>query len=344
MDKQNLIGLLPANFSESIEGPAFRIQQIFDWIYRKKVDSFSSMTNLPLVLREKLASQFKIGSTKVLKIQQSATGARKYLIGLSDGQAVEAVLIPYKNWVTLCLSTQVGCPGGCVFCFSGRNGLKRNLSFQEIVEEIWLIEKIEDKRVKNIVFMGMGEPLLNYPNLARALEVINSPQGLGIGSRRITVSTVGIPDKIVQLARDWPEVNLAISLHAPDDKLRNQLVPLNRTFPLKDVLAAWEEYFSLTHKRVTVEYGLWRGVNDKLEHVYQLCDLVANRSVHINLIPGNGASDDRWRPSSPARVKLFAQILRERGINTTIRRSLGHDIKAACGELSRTYIGKEEVG
>ena len=340
MKKRNLIGLLPLDIYSWLEEegePSFRAQQIFQWIYEKKVDSFFDMTNLPLALREKLSSVFSLGNSKIEETQQSKDGTIKFLIHFPPQDNVEAVLIPHQDHRTLCISTQVGCPAGCVFCATGLAGFRRNLTYQEIAEEIWLIEKETGMTANNLVFMGMGEPLLNYENVHRALQVINSPQGFHKGARRITISTVGIPDKIVKWGRDWPEVNLAWSMHAPRDELRSLLIPLNKVYPLGEVLGAIREYLSITHRRVTVEYTLWQDINDGKEDAQEVAKLLKNLLVHVNLIPGNLVPSSAFSPSSPGRVKAFASVLEEKGIQVTIRKPRGQDIQAACGELYRIY-------
>ncbi|HPU08635.1 MAG TPA: 23S rRNA (adenine(2503)-C(2))-methyltransferase RlmN [Candidatus Atribacteria bacterium] len=340
MEKRNLIGLLPSDIYSWLETegePSFRAQQIFQWIYEKKADSFDKMSNLPLTLREKLDGTFSLGSSRVEEVQKSKDGTVKFLIRFPPQGTVETVLIPHLDHRTLCLSTQVGCPVGCTFCATGLAGFRRNLTYQEIVEEVWVVEKETGVVANNLVFMGMGEPLLNYENVHRALQVINSPEGFRKGARRITVSTVGIPDKIVKWGRDWPEVNLAWSMHAPRDELRSWLIPINKVYSLEQVLGAIKEYLAITHRRVTVEYTLWQEINDSKEDAQEVAKLLKNLLVHVNLIPGNLVSYSTFSPSSPERVKAFASVLEERGIKVTIRKRRGQDIQAACGELYRIY-------
>ena len=340
MRKKNLIGLLPSDIYSWLEEegePSFRARQIFQWIYEKKADSFFDMTNLPVALREKLDSAFSLGSSQIKEIQKSKDGTVKFLIHFPPQDNVEAVLIPHRDRRTLCLSTQVGCPAGCTFCATGLAGFRRNLTYQEIVEEIWVIEKETGMTANNLVFMGMGEPLLNYENVHRALQVINSPEGFRKGARRMTVSTVGIPDKIVKLGRDWPEVNLAWSMHAPRDELRNLLIPLNKVYPLEQVLRAIKEYLAVTHRRVTIEYTLWNEINDSKGDAQEVAKLLKKLLIHVNLIPGNLVPSSAFSPPSPRRVKAFASVLEENGIQVTIRKPRGQDIQAACGELYRIY-------
>ncbi len=343
MNKKNILGLLPHEWKVWLEDrnePAYRAKQIGRWIYGERVSSFQEMTDLPLVLREALATHFVIGVGRVEEKQCSQDGTKKFLLSFGNG-GVEAVLIPHRTHCTLCVSSQIGCPVECQFCTSGRVGFLRNLEFQEIIEEIWLIEREEKRRINNIVFMGMGEPLLNYDELSCALRVITSPDGLGIGARHITVSTVGVPDKIVRLGREWKEVNLALSLHAPYDGLRSQLVPLNKVYPLSTLFQAVREYIALTHRRVTVAYTLWSGINDGVKEARALACLLKGMLVHVNLIPGNVVGDSSFRPSSRQQMARFAQELRGQGVEVTVRKTRGQDIEASCGELYRIWKGGE---
>ncbi len=337
--KRNILGMLPSDlvpwFLGEGESP-YRARQILHWVYGKKVASFLEMSDIPLPLREKLSLSFSLGSSKILKIWNSQDGTKKFLLGFSGGDSVEVVTIPQRSWCTACLSTQVGCPVRCPFCATGRAGFRRSLSAEEIVEELWVVEQ-KGGRITHLVFMGMGEPLLNYEELTKALQVFNSPDGFGIGSRRITISTVGIPKGMVRLARDWPEVNLALSLHAPSDELRNFLVPINKAYPLKALLGALREYLRLTRRRVTIEYTLWQEVNDEKEHALALAGLLGGLLVHVNLIPGNRVPGTPFLPSSAKRLEIFATLLRKEGITVTLRKSRGHDIRAACGELYRIH-------
>lgn len=344
--KRNIIGMLPSDLipwlGERGE-PPYRAKQILRWVYERKVASFQDMSDIPLKLREELMASFSLGVTECVEVRVSADGSKKFLLAFSSSDTVEVVAIPHRSWCTVCLSTQVGCPVRCPFCATGRAGFRRSLAPEEIVEEAWRVSKEENQRITHLVFMGMGEPLLNYESLHRALQVFNSPEGFTIGSRRITVSTVGIPEKIIQLGQDWPEVNLAVSLHAPTDDLRNFLVPLNRVYPIRSLLVALREYLHRTRRRVTIEYTLWQDVNDKREHALQLSRLLRGLLVHVNLIPGNRVRGTPFVPSSRKRLEMFARLLREQGIPVTLRRSRGHDIQAACGELYRIHGLEGEI-
>lgn len=343
MGKRNIVGLLPQDlfswFEERGE-PAYRARQVALWLYQRGVSCFEDMTDLPVKLRRALAESFQVGELHIKERLRSQDGAEKFLLTLHDGNAVEEVLIPHRGRNTLCVSSQVGCPVGCPFCATGRTGFKRNLNFQEIVEEVWLVERERRLKVENLVFMGMGEPLLNYDHFSKALRVINAREGLRIGSRRITVSTVGVPGAIVQLGRDFKEVNLAVSLHAPDNDLRSLLVPLNRIYPLSSVLRSVREYITLTNRRVTVEYTLWQDVNDSAKDAHALARLLVEMLVHVNIIPGNQVAGSSFRPASSERIERFVRILKENRINVTVRKSRGRGIQASCGELYRIQEGK----
>jgi 23S rRNA (adenine2503-C2)-methyltransferase len=344
VDRKNLIGLLPRELSSWFEErgePAYRARQVTSWLYGKKVARFEEMTDLPASLRKVMAEHFQIGSLRIAESLVSGDGTEKFLFALHDGHAVEGVLIPHRKHTTLCVSSQVGCPVGCPFCATGRVGFKRSLNFQEIAEEVWLVERVRGLSIDNLVFMGMGEPLLNYDHLSLALRVINARDGLGIGARRMTISTVGVPEAIVQLGREWREVNLAVSLHAPDNDLRSFLVPLNKVYPLSSVLKSVKEYINLTNRRVTIEYTLWQDVNDGVREAQALVRLVGGMLVHVNIIPGNQVKGSPFRPSSRDRVERFSRILQENRINVTIRRSRGQNIQASCGELYRIQEGEK---
>ncbi|MCX7667416.1 MAG: 23S rRNA (adenine(2503)-C(2))-methyltransferase RlmN [Atribacterota bacterium] len=343
LEKKNIVGLLPQDLSSWLEErgePGYRARQIFLWLYQRKVACFEGMTDLPANLRRRLADSFRVGDLQIKEMVCSQDGTEKFLFVLWDGNAVEGVLIPHRTRNTLCVSSQVGCPVGCPFCATGRVGFKRNLNFQEIVEEVWLVERKRRLKVENLVFMGMGEPLLNYDHFSRALRVINAQEGLRIGARRITVSTVGVPEAIIQLGRDFKEVNLAVSLHAPDNDLRSLLVPLNKVYPLSSVLKSVQEYITLTNRRVTVEYTLWQDVNDGAKNAQALAHLLTGMLVHVNVIPGNQVAGSSFRPASLERIERFVRILRENRINVTVRKSRGRGIQASCGELYRIREGK----
>ncbi|MGQ9473528.1 MAG: 23S rRNA (adenine(2503)-C(2))-methyltransferase RlmN [Candidatus Caldatribacteriaceae bacterium] len=344
MEKGNVMGLLPQDlltFVRERGEPTYRAQQIISWIYEKKVRHFEEMTDLPRHLREALREHFTIGTARVQEHLCAPDGTEKFLFALQDGFAVEGVLIRHRERDTLCISSQVGCPVGCPFCATGKAGFKRNLYFHEMVEEIWWAEKICGGRIRNLVFMGMGEPLLNYDHLSLALRIINAREGFRIGTRRITVSTVGVPENIIRLGKEWREVNLAVSLHASCDELRSVLVPLNRVYSLSQVLKSIREYINLTNRRVTIEYTLWQDVNDSTQDVYNLVRLLEGMMVHVNVIPGNWVEGSPFFPSPVPKIERLVRILREHGIPVTVRKSRGQGIHASCGELYRIWEGEE---
>lgn len=315
----------------------YRAQQIFEWIYRKRVDSFEKMTNLPKSLREKLVQEFVVNPMRVIDTVNSSDGTCKFLIALADGMSIETVAIPHQDRLTVCVSSQVGCPVGCSFCATGQAGFKRNLEPGEIVGQVWLAARELSRRVNNIVFMGMGEPLLNYDNLHRALLILNAPWGMGIGARRVTVSTAGVPSAILRLAEDWPELRLAVSLQSPFSEVRDYLIPLNRVYSLRSLLDALKAYVARTRHRVTIEYTLWEDVNDRIKDAYELVKILRGINVFVNLIPGNQVEGLPFLPSSPPRVKKFYNILKENGLEVSVRLSRGQDINAACGNLYRIH-------
>jgi 23S rRNA (adenine2503-C2)-methyltransferase len=336
MEKSNIIGLLPNDlltFLEMMSEPSYRSKQITHWLYQQKATTWDEMKNLPLGFRQVLSQRFDIGQIKIETKMVSSDQSMKYLLRLADGNGIEIVVIPHRKRITICLSTQVGCPVGCSFCATGQSGFSRNLTYQEIVESAWKTQIESNSVIKNIVFMGMGEPLLNYEQLSKAIQVFNHSDGFNIGSRNMTVSTIGIPDKIIKLAQEWPQVNLAVSLHAPKNELRKQLIPINDVYPISQLMKTIEQYIALTHRRVTIEYSLWTDINDQREYAFQLASLLRGLLVHVNLIPGNPIAECHFVPSSPARVMTFARILEDNKINVTIREPRGQDIGAACGEL-----------
>lgn len=320
--------------------PAHRFGQIYQWIFDKRATDFSMMSDLPLFLREELAKKFKIFSIEeaVQKIAQDDT--RKLLLKLSDGQNIECVLMKEDARRTVCISTQVGCAMGCVFCASGIDGVIRNLEAHEIMEQMILARNLLPlgDRLTHIVVMGMGEPMTNLENLLAALEVACSPKGLGLSARHITISTVGIPQKIRKLAECKKQYHLAVSLHAPNDELRTQIIPTNKKIGIQEILAASDDFFELTGRQVTFEYILLGGVNDLPAHAKELSALLANRKAHVNLIPFNTVTDLPFKRPQQASVEEFARVLKKGGQSATIRKRKGADIDAACGQLRRTVL------
>ena len=321
---------------EELAEPRFRARQILRALYRRAATSYDEMTDLPKELRARLALELPLLSTETAEIQRSADGTRKILVRLHDDRFVEAVMIPEGDRRTACISTQVGCPAGCVFCASGLAGLTRNLTAGEIVEQwIHLTRVVRDEGAEgltNVVVMGMGEGLLNYDALVAGLRRLNHEATAGFGLRRVTVSTVGLPDRIDRLAAEGLPVHLALSLHGPDDATRSQIVPFNERWPVAEVVAAVRRYAATTHRDATFEYILLDGINDSPEHAARLAAL-AGRHVNVNLIPCNPVEGLPYRPPPRERVDAFAARLAQEGVVVNVRRTRGDDIDAACGQL-----------
>jgi len=318
--------------------PGYRAAQIDRWIFAHRAAAFEQMTDLPKAMREQLAEQFPLFTTRAVAHQQADDGTHKLLLETADRQRVECVLLADdRGHHTACISTQVGCAMGCVFCASGLDGVVRNLSRGEILEQVLQLNRLldETQRLSHIVVMGMGEPLANLDNLLPALAVATAREGLGISVRRITISTVGLPRGIRRLAEQDIPYHLAISLHAPDDALRNQLVPANRKFGIKAVLAAADAYFDKTGRRVTYEYVLLAGVNDRPEHARQVAALLAGRNTLVNLIPYNPVPELPYRSPTPGATAAFAEVLTHARVNVQVRYRKGDRIDAACGQLRR---------
>jgi 23S rRNA (adenine2503-C2)-methyltransferase len=321
--------------------PKFRAGQILQWVYRQRVSSWEQMTNLPAELRQNLSAEIPLILPQVLREQGSADTTRKFLFELSGGDRIESVLIPASPALyggpsdrrTLCLSSQVGCAYGCKFCASGLDGWKRNLSAGEIVGQFLAVEAITGEKINNLVFMGMGEPLANYDSLLRAIEIFNADWGLGLGARHMTLSTSGLVPRIYDLARQPKQVRLAISLHGATDEVREKIMPVNRRYPLAELMDACLEYTRLKKQYLTFEYILIEGVNSDLTHARDLARLCRRLRSKVNLIPYNRVEGLPWeRPSEPAQ-DAFLAILTQAGIPATLRREKGHDIAAACGQL-----------
>lgn len=323
----------------------YRAEQIFEWLYKKRVTTFEEMTNLPKKLRELLNEHFSITTLKTLVEQTSSDGTKKFLFELKDGFSIETVLMRHNYGNSVCVTTQVGCRIGCTFCASTLGGLKRHLEAGEIVSQVVKVQKALDEtndRVSSIVVMGIGEPFDNYDSLMSFLKIVNHEKGLNIGARHITVSTSGIIPKIYKFAEENMQINFAISLHAPDDELRSQLMLINRAYPLPKLMEAVKYYIEKTGRRVSFEYGLFGGVNDSIEHAEKLARLVKGMKCHINLIPVNYVPERNYTRTPKEQIFLFEKTLKNHGINVTIRREQGHDIDAACGQL-RAKERKEET-
>ena len=324
------------NWLQEQKQPKFRANQIFDWLFKKRVTSIDEMSNLPKDLKGLMQESFDVTTLKERKKQVASDGTTKFLFELSDGDLIETVLMRHKYGCSVCVTTQVGCRIGCKFCASTLSGLKRNLQAGEIVAQVLRVQQYLDEsqeRVSHIVVMGIGEPFENYENLTKFIEIINSEKGLNIGSRHITVSTSGIVPKIYNFADQHPQVSFAVSLHAPTDELRTQLMPINRAYPLEKLMEAVKYYIKQTNRRITFEYGLIKNVNDAVECANQLADLVGRLNCHINLIPVNYVPERGFDRTPIEHIEKFEQTLKKRGVNVTVRRELGSDIDAACGQL-----------
>lgn len=323
----------------------FRGEQIFDWLYKKRVKSFAEMTNLSKELRTKLEENFSLTTLKTIVEQTSTDGTIKFLFELHDGFSIETVLMRHNYGNSVCVTTQVGCRIGCTFCASTLGGLKRNLVAGEIVAQVVKVQQTLDElgeRVSSIVIMGIGEPFDNYDEMLKFLKIVNHDKGLNIGARHITVSTSGIIPKIYAFADENLQINFAISLHAPNSELRSRLMPINRAYKLPDLMEAVRYYIEKTGRRVSFEYGLFGGVNDQVEHAIELAHLVKGLKCHINLIPVNYVPERDYVRTPREQIFLFEKTLKQHGINVTIRREQGHDIDAACGQL-RAKERKEET-
>ena len=317
--------------------PSFRARQIFEWVYRALAADFSAMTNLPLALRQKLAGLGIIQSLAPLETVTSADGlTTKTLLQLRDGETIESVLMRYEGRQSVCISSQVGCALNCPFCATGQSGFKRNLSPGEVVEQVLYFARqlqSQDLAVSNVVLMGMGEPLANYEAIWQAIRILNDARGLRLGARRFTISTAGMVPGIRRMAEEGLEVGLAVSLHAANDALRNRLVPLNKRYPLSDLIAACREYAEHTSRRVSFEYALIQNVNDDPQQARELGQLLRGLLCHVNLIPLNPTTDCAYRPASRERIMAFRRELNDTGIPNTVRLGRGADIQAGCGQL-----------
>jgi 23S rRNA (adenine2503-C2)-methyltransferase len=321
--------------------PLYRARQIADWLYQKRAQSFDEMTDLPREFRHRLAEQFDLSKIDIVRVLGSRDTTRKFLFRLEDESLIESVLIPASPALygsradrrTICVSTQVGCAYGCKFCASGLEGFSRNLAPNEIVDQIMAVERENGEKIDNIVFMGMGEPLANFDNLLRAIRIINASWGLGIGARHITVSTSGLAPQIRKLADEPLQIRLAISLHGASDAVRSQIMPINRRYNLETLLSACDYYVSHKKQRLTFEYILIANVNDSDEQARLLARHAKRLLAKVNLIPYNTVHGLPWSRPPEDRQKKFLSILREHGIEATLRREKGHDIDAACGQL-----------
>ena len=316
----------------------FRAEQIFKWLYEARVSNFDDMTNLSLELREKLKQVYEIKEFKILKKQVASDGTKKYLFDVLDGNAIETVLMEYHHGFSICVSSQIGCKMGCKFCASTGIPFARNLTAGEIIEQIMAVERDTGVRISNIVFMGIGEPLDNYDNVVKAIRIINHPKGLNIGARHISISTSGLVPKIYQLAEENIQCTLSISLHATTDEQRSKMMPVNNRYNIEELLQACKDYIKKTHRRISFEYALAKENNDNLEDAKRLVKLLKGMLCHVNLIPINKIENGSYTKSSNENIMKFRDYLNDHGIVATIRRELGSDIDAACGQLRRKNL------
>ena len=323
---------------ENIGEKKFRAEQIFKWLYVEKVKEFDEMTNLSLELREKLKNEYDICNFKILRKQESSDGTKKYLFDVLDGNAIESVLMEYHHGRTICVSSQIGCKMGCKFCASTGLKFARNLTAGEIVEQILAVEQDTGYKISNVVFMGIGEPFDNYDNVMQAIKIINNQKGLSIGARHISISTSGLVPMIYKFADEELQCTLSISLHATNDEKRSEMMPINNRYNIKELMEACKYYIEKTNKRISFEYALAKDNNDNLDDAKELVKLLKGMLCHVNLIPINKIENGKYTKSSNENIIKFRDYLNEKGITATIRRELGSDIDAACGQLRRKNL------
>ena len=310
----------------------FHADQLFSWLYEKRISSISEITNIKKDILEQLAGDYSFSKLKLIQVERDVDVC-KYLFELTDGEHIEAVLMKHDYGNSVCVSSQVGCNMGCKFCESGRRKKVRNLETWEMVTQLLMIEEDLGSRISHVVVMGIGEPFDNYDNLLKFFLIINHPKGLAIGARHITVSTCGIVPKILEFS-DFPlQINLAISLHAPTDELRNQIMPINKAYPLKELISSLEVYLNKTNRRITFEYIMLEGINDSVECAKQLVKLIGHLNCYVNLIPYNETNNLDFKRSSTVQIMKFYDILKKNKLGVTIRREFGSKISAACGQL-----------
>ncbi len=336
----NLKSMTLPELSETLKSmgqPAFRAKQLYTWLHRG-ARSYDEMTNLPAALRERLEAEYPIAAPTVVRRQESQKdGTIKYLWQLADGNCVETVLMRYRYGNTVCISTEVGCRMGCAFCASTIGGLVRRLEPYEMLDEVLFTQVDSGQLISHIVLMGIGEPLDNFDNVMRFLELVNSPEGMNISMRHISLSTCGLVPKIDELAKRKLQLTLSVSLHAPNDAIRNAIMPVNKAYPSEELLAACRRYYAATSRRISFEYAMIDGVNDTPAHAQELIRRLKGLPAHFNLIPLNHVEESPLKPSSKAAVALFQKTLEDAGIPATVRRTLGSDIDASCGQLRRKY-------
>ncbi|HIT11724.1 MAG TPA: 23S rRNA (adenine(2503)-C(2))-methyltransferase RlmN [Candidatus Pelethosoma merdigallinarum] len=314
----------------------FKATQVFEWLYEKRVSSFEEMSNVKKSVIQVLQQDYVMEPLKIMDILTDVD-VHKYLFQLSDGEKVEAVLMKHDYGNSICVSTQVGCNMGCTFCESGRLKKRRNLEAYEMVLQLLMVEEHLGERISRVVLMGIGEPFDNYENVMKFIDIINHPKGMAIGARHITISTCGIIPKIKEFMKEKRQVNLAISLHAPNDTLRSRLMPINKSYPLTELIPVLKEYVDETHRRLTFEYIMLKGINDQKVHAIELAKLLRGINCYVNLIPYNETSHIEYEKSSKERILQFYDTLKKEKINVTIRREFGSKVMAACGQLRSHY-------
>ena len=319
-------------YFESIGEKKFKATQVFEWLYKKRVTSFDDMTNIKKDVITKLKAYFSINQLHIID-KKSDVDVHKYLFELNDSEKIEAVLMNHDYGNSLCVSSQVGCNMGCAFCESGRLKKVRNLEAYEMVLQILMVEKDLNIRISHIVLMGIGEPLDNYDNVVKFIDIVNSPKGIDIGSRHITVSTCGVVPKIREFMNLGKQVNLAISLHAPNNELRSKLMKINKVYPIEEVIKVVKEYIAKTNRRVTFEYIMLKDINDKEVHALELAKLLKGINCYVNLIPYNETSHIEFKKTDNSQIMRFYDILKKNNIGVTVRREFGSKVKAACGQL-----------
>ena len=332
---KNIFGITKQDLEEyftSIGDKKFRATQIYEFLYKKRIYDVNNMNNIGKNTKEKLTNDFDFSFIK-LKLKQEDIDVKKYLFELSDGNLIESVLMYHDYGISICVSSQVGCNMGCAFCESGRLKKVRNLEAHEIVEQLLLIEEDAKIRISHVVIMGIGEPFDNYENIKKFIKIINEPKGIDIGARHITVSTCGIVPKIKEFTKDFKQVNLAISLHAPNDTIRNKIMPISKAYKIDDLINSIKEYIKETNRRITFEYIMLENVNDSIECAKELANLIKNLNCYVNLIPYNETENIQFKRTKKMQILSFYDILKKNDINVTIRKEFGSKVDAACGQL-----------
>lgn len=346
----NIRGLLLEELREylvEMGEPAFRADQVYHWLTCKAVSSFEEMTNIPKILRARLNEAFSLSLPEIVETISDSEGTTKFALRLEDGEVIEMVLIPERDHFTLCVSTQVGCAMGCKFCLTAKTGFRRNLEVSEIISQVVIAKRFLQERgeilpLRNIVFMGMGEPLANYHNLIKALKILEDKRGFNFSRKRLTVSTVGLIDRIQKLAQDFPTA-LAVSLHAPNDGLRRELIPVAKNYPMEKLLEAIRKFPRIKNGRTTIEYILLGDINDSKKHAEELSRILKGLPVKVNLIPFNPHPELPFRRPSSESVLEFQRYLLDQGILTTVRKSKGVEISAGCGQLRRRVLNSSSI-